>query len=62
MLAVAKEHLNKTKMIDRVILHVADAMDIQHFEEKFDAIFTSFTLDLIDTPEIPIVLAGCQKA
>ena len=61
MLGVAEKRLNKAGLLDIVDLQIADASALPFDERYFDAIFTSFTLDLIDTPEIPTVLDGCAR-
>jgi demethylmenaquinone methyltransferase/2-methoxy-6-polyprenyl-1,4-benzoquinol methylase len=61
MAGVARRKLHKKDIADRVEVYVGDAAKLPYEDRFFDAIFTSFTLDLIDTPEIPTVLAECRR-
>jgi demethylmenaquinone methyltransferase/2-methoxy-6-polyprenyl-1,4-benzoquinol methylase len=64
MLAVARERLRTTaKQGDfaNVCLACGDALRLPYPDGAFDAIFSSFNLELFDTPEIPQVLEECRR-
>jgi demethylmenaquinone methyltransferase/2-methoxy-6-polyprenyl-1,4-benzoquinol methylase len=61
MLSIAQERLRRSGLDDRADLRCADAASLPLEAASLDGIFMSFTLELFDTPEIPLVLAECQR-
>lgn len=61
MLAAARRRLEQDGLIERVELRQADAATAELLG-PFDAAFICFTLELFDTPEIPVVLGKCWQA
>jgi demethylmenaquinone methyltransferase/2-methoxy-6-polyprenyl-1,4-benzoquinol methylase len=61
MMAVAQALLRHEGVADRVELRTGDATGLPYPADSMDAVFMSFTLELFDTPEIPAVLAQCQR-
>jgi demethylmenaquinone methyltransferase/2-methoxy-6-polyprenyl-1,4-benzoquinol methylase len=61
MLTVARDNLHKAGMAERVELSCGDALKLAYPSDTIDAIFMSFTLELFDTPEIPLMLAECKR-
>ncbi len=61
MLAESRKRLDRAGMSDRVELHCGDAAQLPYADETLDAVFMSFTLELFDTPEIPVVLGEIRR-
>lgn len=61
MLKRARAKLEKSGLAGRVELVTGDAASLPYEEESFDAVLMTFSLDLIDTPEIPVVLEECLR-
>lgn len=61
MLQVARERIRGLGLAARTDLLFADAASLPFREATFDAAFMSYTLELIDTPEIPVVLGECRR-
>ena len=61
MLAVAEARLRKVGLSDRVELKCGDTVSMSFPDESMDAVFIGFTLELFDTPEIPLVLKECCR-
>jgi ubiquinone/menaquinone biosynthesis C-methylase UbiE len=51
----------KTRGNDVVALHCGSALHLPYAAASFDAVFSAFMLDLIDTPDIPIVLGEMRR-
>jgi demethylmenaquinone methyltransferase/2-methoxy-6-polyprenyl-1,4-benzoquinol methylase len=61
MIHLAAARLRRAGLAQRADLVVADASAIPFADASFDAVFMSFSLELFDTPEIPLVLARCGR-
>jgi demethylmenaquinone methyltransferase/2-methoxy-6-polyprenyl-1,4-benzoquinol methylase len=62
MLAIARARLQKEGLNDRTDLHLGDAAKLDFIEaNSLDGVFMSFTLELFDNPEIPLVLQECHR-
>jgi ubiquinone/menaquinone biosynthesis C-methylase UbiE len=61
MLEMAQEFVNAADMAERVDLKRGDGETLPYPDGQFDGLFTSFTLELFDTPEIPKFLTECSR-
>jgi demethylmenaquinone methyltransferase/2-methoxy-6-polyprenyl-1,4-benzoquinol methylase len=61
MLDVSRQRLEKAGLLDMVELYCGDASKLPYEDNKFDAVFMSFTLELFDTPEIPKILNEIKR-
>jgi demethylmenaquinone methyltransferase/2-methoxy-6-polyprenyl-1,4-benzoquinol methylase len=61
MLKLAKARLVKAGLQGRASLRCGDAAKLPYADGSMDGVFMSFTLELFDTPEIPVVLRECKR-
>ena len=61
MLELANNKIRKRLFTDRVKLACGDAINLPYPDNKFDAVFLSFTLELFDTCEIPKALKEVKR-
>lgn len=61
MLEVTKQRIEEAGLLDRVELYCEDALKMPYQDNKFDAVFMSFTLELFDMPEISKVLCEIKR-
>lgn len=61
MLSLSRDLLGRSGMDGRVELHRGDAAHLPYPDDSLHGVFSSFTLELFDTPEIPLVLAEIQR-
>ena len=57
----AQKRLFRAGVLDQVELVQSDTLPIPFIEKSFDGIFSSFTLELFDSPLIPEVLSDCRR-
>ena len=61
MLDITRSRVEKAGVSERVVLECGDAVRLPFDADFFDGILISFTLELFDTPEIPLVLSECMR-
>jgi ubiquinone/menaquinone biosynthesis C-methylase UbiE len=58
---VAQKRLSRAGLLDQVDLVRSDTLPIPFQEGIFDGVFSSFTLELFDSPLMPKVLGECRR-
>ncbi len=61
MLAITSARIEQHELTGRTVLEQGDAVHLPFAPACFDAIFSSFVLELFDTRDIPQVLAECHR-
>jgi demethylmenaquinone methyltransferase/2-methoxy-6-polyprenyl-1,4-benzoquinol methylase len=61
MVELTQQLVAKQGLADRVQLSRGDAEHLDFADGSLDAVFTSFTLELFDTPDLPKVLGECRR-
>lgn len=61
MLTVANGRMAAAGLNKLVTLTCGDAAHLPYADHSFDAVFMSFTLELFDTPELPLALAEVKR-
>jgi ubiquinone/menaquinone biosynthesis C-methylase UbiE len=61
MVRAARRRLELADLLDRVCLRCGDAGGLPFRDGVFDVAFMGFTLELFDTPEIPMVLGEVRR-
>lgn len=61
MLAIASGKAQRAGIWERVNLRRSDAVHLEYEEGQFNGIFMSFTLELFDPVDIPLVLRECHR-
>ena len=61
MARVTRSRVDRLGLMHGVALLCGDAVRLPFAAERFDAILMSFTLELLDTPEIPAALYECRR-
>lgn len=61
MIRIARSRVQKAARSGRVTLYLGDALNLPFERGSFDGVFMSFTLELFDTPDIPLVLQECRR-
>ena len=61
MCKVTFKRIKQAGLLERVELYCSDACALPFKEGSFDKIFMSFTLELFDTQDIPLVLRECKR-
>lgn len=62
MVKEAEKRLENARLLKRVGLSCGDALRIPFREGVFDAVLMSFTLELFDTPDIPVVVREVRRS
>jgi demethylmenaquinone methyltransferase/2-methoxy-6-polyprenyl-1,4-benzoquinol methylase len=61
MIEISQKRTEDEALDGRIELSCGDALHLPYESESMDGIFMSFTLELFDTPEIPLVLTECKR-
>lgn len=61
MLRVAQARLGHAGLLERVELHQGNALTLPYADSLFNALYMSFTLELFDTQDIPLLLSECHR-